>query len=130
MGSFTTAFRIQGLDLKAKVYLSNWIRRDLDWWKVTLIVENGGKIPNPDGRYKLTALKMYTDAAGGSMDWPQRDVGMVIFPNIWSQLLHGPNTNTGSLSADGKSLACKLSFWELVGPLLAITCAPEKVRNK
>ena len=43
---------------------------------------------------------------------------------------NGPNTNAGVLAGDGKSLACKLSVWELVGSLLAISCAPDRVRNK
>ena len=86
-------------------------------------IKLGGRIPNPDLGYNPRAVKIYTDAAG-------RGIGSVIFPDTWSQIKHGTATNSGKPAADGKSLACKLSVWELTGPLLAITSAPEKVRNK
>ena len=55
---------------------------------------------------------------------------MVIYPETWSQVLHGPATNAGVLCEDRKSLSCKLSVWELVGALLALSSAPDRVRNK
>ena len=80
--------------------------------------------PNPN------AIKIYTDAAGGSTYTKGNGIGSCIFPGIWARLTHGNKTNSGVLAGDGKSLAHKLSVWELVGPLLAITSAPDHVRNK
>ena len=54
----------------------------------------------------------------------------MIFPDTWSQILHGSKTNSGAVAEDGKKLSCKLSVWELAGPLLAISCTPDKVINK
>ena len=89
-----------------------------------------GKIPNPDLKCGPNKLKIYTDAAGGSRDFPGRGIGAVIFPSIWCQVLHRRATNKGFIDIDGRSLSHKMSVWELVGPLLAISSVPNKVRNR
>ena len=121
---------LNGVDLGAQVCISDWTRRDLDWWRIALPVGNGGRIPNTDMRHRPGAVRLFTDAAGGSLEFSGRGVGMAIFPNTWAQVLHRHPTNSGLLGSDGKSLACKLSVWELVGPLLAMASALEKFRNK
>ena len=90
----------------------------------------GGRIPLTDVDPRPNAIKIFTDAAGGSDDVQGNGIGSCIFPEIWSQITHGQKTNFGHLAIDGKSLAHKLSVWELVGPLLAISSAPGRVRNK
>ena len=75
-------------------------------------------------------MKIFTDIAGDSKDFPDRGIGAVIFPHVWCQILHGRATNKGLLDRDGRSLSHKISVWELVGPLLAFSSVPNKVRNK
>ena len=113
------------------VSLREWTRADLFWWKISLpLYNNKTKLQDPDRKPEPHALKAYTDASGGSNDKSNRGVGMVIFPNIWAHLAYGEKINCGHLAYDGKLLACKMSVWELVGPLLVVTCAPDSVRNK
>ena len=76
---------------------------------IALPVNNGGKIPNPDLKYRPDTLKIYTDAAGGSKDFPGRGIGAVIFLNVWCQVLHGEATNEGFMDIDGRSLSHKMS---------------------
>ena len=97
---------------------------------IALQVNNGGKIPNPDSKYRPDTVKIYTDTAGGSREFPGREIGAVIFPNVWCQVLHRRATSVGLSDIDGWSLSHKMSVWELVGPLLAISSVPNKVRNK
>ena len=97
---------------------------------MALSINNRERIPNHDIRYGPWAVKIYTDAAGRSKEYSCRRIGAVFSPHIWCQILHGTKTNEGILAGDGKSLAHKMSVWELVGPLLAITCALDKVHNK
>ena len=90
----------------------------------------GETIPVIDLNPKPNAVKIFTDAAGGSIITNDNGIGSCIFPGVWARLTHGSKTNNGVKAADGKSLAHKLSVWELVGPLLAISSAPDHVRNK
>ena len=119
-----------GTDMNIQISLSEWSRKDLNWWLKTLPIVIGGTIPMLDLNPNPKAIKIYTDAAGGSTLTKDNGIGSCIFPEVWARLTHGHKTNSGILAADGKSLAHKLSVWELVGPLLAITSAPNKVRNK
>ena len=104
LGSLIIDASNNGTDLSAKVSLSEWSRRDLQWWLIALLVNNGGKIPNPDLKYRPNTLKIYTDAAGGSRVFPGRGIGAVIFPSIWCQVLHRRATNKGFIDIDGRSL--------------------------
>ena len=102
----------------------------MEWWRIALPVNNGGRIPNPDLKYGPNTLRIYTKAAGESRNFPGRGIGAVIFPSIWCQVLQGQATNDGFIDIDGRSLSHKMSVWELVGPLLAISSVPNKVRNR
>ena len=64
------------------------------------------------------------------MDSLGRGVGVVVMPGTWAYLPYRTRINDGCLAYDGKSLANKLSVWELVGPLMALVCAPDKLRGK
>ena len=64
------------------------------------------------------------------MDTLGNGVGMAIYPDTWAYMPHRTKINAGFLAYDGISLAHKLSVWELVGPLMALVCAPDRVRNK
>lgn len=117
--------------LDSMVELSDWTRSDLAWWKLVLpLCNQRTKLQDPDRRFLSSAVKIYSDAAGGSMDTLGNGVGMSIFPNVYAYIPHRVKVNAGFPAYDGKSLAHKLSVWELVGPLLALVCAPELLRNK
>jgi hypothetical protein len=117
--------------LDSMVELSDWTRSDLAWWKLVLpLCNQRTKLQDPDRRFLSSAVKIYSDAAGGSMDTLGNGVGMAIFPNVYAYIPHRVKVNAGFPAYDGKSLAHKLSVWELVGPLLALVCAPELLRNK
>ena len=114
-------------DLERMVSLSDWTRADLTWWRVMLgVCTRKTKLPDPDRRPGMQALSVYPDAAGGSMDSLGRGVGMAILPYTWAYLPYGDRINSGCPAYDDKSLANKMSVWELVGPLMALVCCPDK----
>ena len=118
-------------DMDKMVGLTDWTRADLSWWKLVLpLFNNKTKLQDPDRKYESGALQAHTDAAGGSLHGHGRGVGMAIYPTIWAQLPYGDLINSGQLAYDGKLLSCKMSVWELVGPLLVLVCAPNEVRNR
>ena len=73
---------MNGTDLSAEISLSQWTREDLERWKIALPINNGGKIPNPDIKYGPRAVRIYTDAAGGSMEYSGRRVGALVYITI------------------------------------------------
>ena len=118
-------------DLETLVSLSDWTRADLSWWRLVLpLCSRRTRLQDPDRRPLPTAVHIFPDAAGGSMDSLGRGVGVVIMPGTWSYLPYRARINAGCLAYDGKSLAKKLSVWELVGPLMALVCAPDRLRSK
>ena len=55
-------------DLETLMEVSDWARADLSWWKVVLpLCSHRTKLQDPDRRPLPSAVKVYTDAAGGSM---------------------------------------------------------------
>ena len=42
LGSLILDSSLNGMDLGAQVSISDWTRRDLDWWHIALPVGNGG----------------------------------------------------------------------------------------
>ena len=118
-------------DLEAMVTVSDWTRADLAWWKLVLpLCNKRTKLQDHDRRPRPRALQVYSDAAGGSMDTLGNGVGVAIFPGTWAYIPHRIKINCGYPAYDGKSLANKLSVWEAVGPLMALVCAPDRVRGK
>ena len=120
----------QSDDMSKMISLADWTRADLTWWKTVLPLFNGKtKLRDPDRKPMPSALQAYSDAAGGSSQTAGRGVGMVIFPSTWAVFQYGEIINSDQLAYDGKLLACKMSVWELVGPLLVLVCAPDIVRG-
>jgi hypothetical protein len=118
-------------DLDSMVVISDWTRKDLSWWKLVLpLCNKRTKLQDPDRRFLPSAIQIYSDAAGGSIDSLGNGVGMAIFPNTYAYLPHRTKINAGFPAYDGKSLANKLSVWEAVGPLLALVTVPDMLRNK
>ena len=76
-----------GNDMNRQISLSEWSRQDLNWWLTTLPIVVGGTIPMLDLSPNPNAIKIYTDAAGGSTyakgnrNWIMyflRDLGKII----------------------------------------------------
>ena len=122
---------IDNENLESMVTPSDWTRCDLSWWKLSLpLCSKRTRLTDPDRRPLPSALKIYPDAAGGTLDHLGRGVGVVIQGKAWAYLPYRTKINGGFPAYDGKSLANKLSVWELVGPLLALVTAPELLKNK
>ena len=117
-------------NLDNNVTLSNWTRSDLCWWKLVLpMFSNRTRLPDPDRRPQPKPVEVFSDAAGGTMDHLGRGLGMIVQGQAWAYLPYRTKINAGFKAYDGKSLAHKLSVWELVAPLMALVCAPELLRN-
>ena len=65
---------MNGTDLNSEVAISQWTRDDLEWWEVALQINNGSKIPDPDTIYRPKAVRIFIDAAGGSLDFTGRGI--------------------------------------------------------
>ena len=100
-----------GNDMNVQVSLSEWSRKDLNWWLKTLPIVIGGTIPMLDLNPNPNPNQINTDAAGGSTVTKKNGIGSCIFPGIWARLTHGSKTNNGVLAADGKSLAHQYGNW-------------------
>jgi hypothetical protein len=118
-------------NMKARVSISDWCRSDFFWWKTCLpALSYRSELFDPDRRPNPSAMKAHTDAAGGTMKSFGRGVGMAIFPNTWTFVQWGKKINEGAKSDNNKKLDSLMSAWELLGPLLVVCTAPDKVRNK
>ena len=115
-------------DMEKVVTVSDWCRADL--WYFSLVLPAYGRrtvLQDPDRRPDTWAIKSFTDAAGGSKENIGRGVGMTIFPKIWTFVPWGKRINEGWSAYDKKSLAHKLSAWELLGPLLTLVCGGNRL---
>lgn len=118
-------------DMAARVSISDWCRSDMFWFKNSLpVYSHRTSLVDPDRRPGPTAVVSHTDAAGGSRRTFGKGVGMTIYPNVWTFVMWGKKINGGGATNDGKSLENLMSAWELLGPLLTLCTAPDKVRNK
>ena len=107
------------------VQVSDRMRKQLEYWKVMLQLCNGNMvIPDYSFPFPQWATEFHTDAAGGSIIDPWRGVGMV-FKEGWSFLPWPKAVNAGKRDCEGKSLAKKLSFLEIMGALLVVSAAPD-----
>ncbi len=114
-----------------KVELTAGFKRQLHFW-LTMLVACSGRcsIPDPPSKLPPWALECFTDAAGGSLEGPGRGVGGVI-PE-WGWWIWMPWTrelNSEKRMHDGKKVSRKMSALELIGPLLVISCAADRLRG-
>ena len=102
----------------------------LHYWRVLLPACSGRiAIPNPRNSVPITAVDFYTDAAGGSLAVKGQGLGAV-GPDWWCYLAWPRPINGEKRSADGKRLGGKLSFLELLGPLLVVAAGKEACQGK
>ena len=124
---------VKDKDLDKTVKLGEWCCSDLYYFFLVLpVFSHRTQLEDPDRKADLhTALHCYSDAAGGSRESLGRGVGVVMVPlGIWSLVTWGRRINEGWAAYDGKSLAHKLSAWELAGPLLGLVISGNKVTGK
>ena len=120
-------------ELDMTIRLSEWCCSDLYYFKLVLpVFSHRARLQDPDRKADLhSALHCYSDAAGGSRESLGRGVGAVIISTgLWSVITWGRRINEGWAAYDGKSLASKMSVWELVGPLLALTIGGNRLSGK
>ena len=102
----------------------------LHYWRVVLPACSGRvAIPNPRTSKPLTALNFYTDAAGGSLTSPGHGLGGV-GPNWWAYLAWPRPINGDKRTVEGKRIGGKLSFLELLGPLLVVSAGHDVCAGK
>ena len=111
------------------VQVSKRLKKQLEYWKIMLQLCNGNMvIPDYSFPPPQWGVDFHTDAAGGSIVDPWRGVGMV-YEGGWSFLPWPRCVNAGKRDNQGKSLAKKLSFLEIMGALLVVSAAPEVCWN-
>lgn len=115
-----------------KIKIGDRLRNQLVYWRVLLPVCSGRiPIPDPDQAMPAWTIEAYTDAAGGSLRTPGLGLGGVC-GQWWFYLPWSRAINVG-VDDKGKKLAEKLSFLELLGPLVivsagAVFCRGQPVR--
>jgi hypothetical protein len=106
------------------------LKNQLDYWRIILPACNGHMpIPNLDNIFPQWALNFYTDAAGGSQFSNWRGLGMV-YDDGWCYLPWPKKIYLGKRDFNGKILGKKLSFLEILGPLLVLCSAPKACAGK
>lgn len=103
------------------VQVTDGLRHQLRFWSSLLpLCSHRVLIPNPDEKFPLDAIEIFTDAAGGSWREPGKGVGAV-GKDWWSYVPWSKRINRGARLPNGKRLDRLLSALELVGPLLVLS---------
>ena len=120
-----------GMDKQRIVDISNMCRAECHWW--LLNVQGGAHrslIRRPYEGISTSAIKCWTDAAGGSLEKIGHGLGGIIPPHMWFYLPWPQWLNKNHANSDGVKFSRKLTCLETLGPLVAITLAPDMVRNQ
>ena len=121
----------QGEDLEEVVRVTDWARAEAWYWRhVMPFCGQRTRLPDPEYCLPPWTLRAHTDAAGGSRQHCGYGAGAVLGEEWWCYLPWGDWINQGRLHADGKRLDCKMSAWELVGPLMILTAGVELVKGR
>jgi hypothetical protein len=114
-----------------QVIVSDWARSEAWFWRNMMpFCGKRTHLPDPDYCLPPRTLHGHTDAAGGTTLHVGYGVGAVLGEHWWTYLPWGTNINKGKLYKDGGRLDCKMSAWELLGPLLLLTAGVELVRDR
>ena len=117
--------------LDKEVEVTEWALAEVSYWSVMLpFCGRRTLLPDPDFQLPPWTLTADTDAAGGSMRSWGYGTGCVLGEHWWCYLPWGEAINSGALYRDGGRLDCKMSAWELLGPLLVLTAGRELVENR
>ena len=114
-----------------EVEVTEWARAEVYYWS-TMLPFCGRRtlLPDPDYQLPPWALTADTDAAGGTRKSRGYGAGAVLGQHWWCYLPWGEAINSGAVHSDGVRLDCKMSAWELVGPLMVLTAGRDLVRNR
>ena len=114
-----------------EVAVTEWARAESYYWSVMLpFCGKRTVLPDPGFQLPPWTLTADTDAAGGTMKSRGYGVGCVLGEHWWCYLPWGEAINSGALYRDGGRLDCKMSAWELLGPLLVLAAGKDLVMNK
>ena len=102
----------------------------LQYWRL-LLPACSGRIPIPSLSSCVPpgTLEFFTDAAGGSLGEHWHGLGAV-GPNCWAFMPWPRSFHDGKRSADGRRLGRKLTFLEILGPLLVLATAPRLCKGR
>ena len=112
------------------IEMSSELRSQLGYWKVLLPVCSGRiPIPDPDRGLPAWAMDAFSDAAGGSLRTPGLGVGAVC-EDMWVYMPWSRCINATGTDDAGRHLGRKMSFLELLGPLLLLASGVDKFKNR
>ena len=115
-----------------RIEVDERLRNQLTYWRVLLPLCSGRiRIPDPDEGMPAWTIDAYTDAAGGNQVTPWQGLGAVC-GQFWTYIPWSRQINFGR-DAAGKLLARKMSFLEMLGPLVIVSagatmCGGQPVR--
>merc|ERR1711860_190809 len=97
----------------------------LHYWR-TLLPACSGRVPIPNLSECVPpgVKEFFTDAAGGSFSEKWHGLGAV-GPGCWAYVPWPRSYHDGKRSVEGRQLGRKLTYLELLGPLLVLASAPD-----
>jgi hypothetical protein len=117
--------------MEKEVLLTEWSRAEAAYWgRMLPFCGRRTLLPDPDFQLPRWSLTADTDAAGGSTNGLGYGAGGVLGGTFWCYVAWGEAINTGVIYRDGVRLDCKMSAWELLGPLLLLTAGARLIRGK
>jgi hypothetical protein len=111
------------------VLITAQCKRQLWFWLVLLKACPGWMSIPSEVKAMPSAVQAFTDAAGGSMDRLGAGTGGVCGP-WWFYIPWASRINAGGWRIEGKKVGRKLSALELIGPLVVISAAHSRLRNR
>lgn len=120
-----------GDSMDREVRMTDWGRSEAWFWR-NMMPFCGRRTVLPDPCYRLppSTARGHTDAAGGSTVHVGYGVGAVLGEQWWTYIPWGEAINKGRMYVDGTRLDCKMSAWELLGPLLLLCAGRDHVENR
>lgn len=121
-----------GASIPIYVEMTDLLRDQLMYWKI-LLPTCSSRIPIPDLSTGVVpwVLEFYSDAAGGTMDPSKRGHGLgALGPSWWVYMAWPRPVNCRKRRLDGVWLGNKMSFLELLGPLLVLSAGYDQCGGK
>ena len=109
-----------------------WLRAQSKWWRISLLIaRKSSKIRFPEDGIPGNALRVWSDAAGGSKGRMGPGLG-VVYPRTlsWAYLPWPAWLNEGGRNSDGVRFDSKLTVLEGLGPLVAVCVAGRDAMGK
>ena len=119
------------MDKQQILDISDMCRAECYWWIIN--IQTGAHrslIRRPWIGISASAIKSWTDAAGGSLEKVGHGVGGIIPPHTWFYLPWPQWLNKSHTNSQGVKFSRKLTCLELLGPLVTLTLATDMIRNQ